>query len=303
MYTDSGIKTFTANVALAQYRRVKFSSGELVYAAAADTDWIGVTTRPAFAADDPVSVWTRTKEGTIICEALADDAIAIGETVYGAADGKVTGTGTVIVGVACTAVTTAGGYLEVLPSWTTLLGTLARSSLTQDDLKPYAVPLNELRVHDDFDAFLPETAATDDLGFIEGTFLTSAPAVRTLDFKTTTTTAYARFQFVVPAEYVDGQTVTLRVNAGAATTVSDGTLTLDAEVVRVAAPSTDICATAAQSINSLTAANKDFTITPTNVVAGDILDVRLTIAGSDTATGTAVLGQINSVTLLLDIKG
>ncbi|MGV3721987.1 MAG: hypothetical protein ACO1SX_13830, partial [Actinomycetota bacterium] len=118
-----------------------------------------------------------------------------------------------------------------------------------------------------------------------------------------TTTRYARFQFAVPEHYVAGQAITLRVNAGMLTTVSDTSAALDAVCVRVAAPSTDICATAAQSMNSLTAADIDFTITPTNVVVGDILDVRLSVAIVDGATGTAVIGKINTVALLMATKG
>jgi hypothetical protein len=102
---------------------------------------------------------------------------------------------------------------------------------------------------------------------------------------------------------VDGETINLRVNAGAKTTVAGTSLLLDAVVARQADPTVDICATAAQSINNLVAANKDFVLTPTNVVRGDVLDVVLSIAYVDAATGTAVIGKINKITMLLDIKG
>ena len=78
---------------------------------------------------------------------------------------------------------------------------------------------------------------------------------------------------------------------------------MDAQVARQAAPTVDICATNATTINSLTAANVDFTLTPTSVVPGDVLDVVLTVAYHDAASGTAVVGKINSIELLLDIKG
>ena len=87
------------------------------------------------------------------------------------------------------------------------------------------------------------------------------------------------------------------------TTAADTSCTLDAVVVRQAAPDADICATAAQDMNSTDAADLDFTITPTNVVVGDVLDVVLAIACTDSAGVGAVIPKINSVEMLLDIKG
>lgn len=165
-------------------------------------------------------------------------------------------------------------------------------------VKPHAVPLTTLRVWDAPQTNLPGTSANDDLAIVYNTHLTGAPTIETSDLKAAgATTRYAWFEFAVPDNYVAGKAITLRVNAGMKTTVADTTATLDAEVVRQAAPSTDICATAAQSINSLTAADKDFTITATSVVPGELLMCRLAVAVNDAATGTAVIGQLNSISL------
>jgi hypothetical protein len=56
-------------------------------------------------------------------------------------------------------------------------------------------------------------------------------------------------------------------------------------------------------MNSLTAANKDFTIDASSVNPGDVLQCRLSIAVSDTGTGTAVTPVIISVALLCDTRG
>jgi len=182
--------------------------------------------------------------------------------------------------------------------------TLARAAIVQQDLQPYPITFDAYRVWDAPQTVIPGTPANDDLGLIDNTFGTAAPTIETGDLKAAgATSRKTRFQFAVPVEYVAGQTITLRANAGMKTTVADTSATLDVECVRQAAADTDICATAAQSINSLDAADKDFTITPTDVVPGDILDVVLTVAVNDGATGTAVIGQINTVELLLDIKG
>jgi hypothetical protein len=57
------------------------------------------------------------------------------------------------------------------------------------------------------------------------------------------------------------------------------------------------------TINSLVLAAKSFTITPSGLVAGDTLDVRIAIACTDAATGTAVTPTIAAIDLLCDIRG
>ena len=88
--------------------------------------------------------------------------------------------------------------------------------------------------------------------------------------------------------------------------MADTTCTIDAEVYKldkITGIGSDICATGATSINSLTFADIPFTITPSGVVAGDVLDVRIAIACNDAATGTAVTPTIAAIDLLCDIKG
>jgi len=301
MWIDGPTKSFTASGALAKYRRVRLNGGLLEYAGAANTDAIGVVVNDVFALGDVASVWARTKQGTV--PMVASGIIGAGVAVYAAANGKVSGAGNVLVGVALTGATADGDVIEVMCSTTAVLGPIARTALSQDDLEPYTIPASALRVWDAPSTALPAAAANDDLGVYDNTFLTAAPTVEAGDAKAAKVTRKARFMFAVPPEYVAGQTITLRVNAGMKTTVSDKTATLDAEVVRQAAPAVDICATAAQSINNLVAANKDFVITPDNVVPGDVLDVVLTVEVDDGATGTAVIGKINNIAILADIKG
>jgi hypothetical protein len=301
-YTEGPTKTFTASAALAIYRRVRLNaSGLLAYAGAADTDCIGITTRPAFAAGEKIAVWLLTSPGTY--PVIAASAFAAYAALYAAADGKVDDTGTVLHGLALEGAAT-DDQVEALISASAILGAIARSAITQQDLVPYPVPVAQLRVWDaPSTVAVAATAANDDLAVVYNTHLTAGPTVETGDVKTTTSTRKVGFEFVIPPEYVAGQTITLRANAGMKTTVAGTSAAIDFLVARRAAPTVDVCATAAQSINSLVAADKDFTITPTDCVPGDILDVVCTIAYVDAATGTAVIGQINSITLLLDIKG
>jgi len=184
---------------------------------------------------------------------------------------------------------------------------LARSYLEQDDNKVYPINLTDFRVWDALHTNLPGTAATDDLALVGGTFGTNSPTIQTGDLKAAgATSRYARVMIPMPAEYVAGETVTLRLHAGMKTTVADTTATADVEAYesdREEGISADLCATAAQSINSLTLADKDFTITATNLEPGELLDVRIHLAVNDAASGTAVIGLIGAVELVCDVKG
>ncbi|MDD5566232.1 MAG: DUF2190 family protein [Candidatus Omnitrophica bacterium] len=116
MYTDNGVKTFTAGEALARARRVKLSSGygtQVEYADAAD-DYIGVTLEAA-ASGEPVAVkLKRASPGTVEVEASV--TTTAGATLYGAADGKVSvsSTGTDKFGKGLEAASGDGAVIEAL---------------------------------------------------------------------------------------------------------------------------------------------------------------------------------------------
>lgn len=181
-----------------------------------------------------------------------------------------------------------------------------RSEFLQEDLAVYPIPWTAWRVWDALQTNLPGTAAADDLALIGGTFGSASPVIRSSDGKATTITQYARCQVALPPEYVAGQTVNLRLHCGMITTISDGTATVDVSAYASdseAGVGADLVTTAAQSINSLTDADKTFVIDATGLVVGSLLDIRIAISITDAATGTAVVGQVGSVQLLLDIKG
>jgi hypothetical protein len=183
-----------------------------------------------------------------------------------------------------------------------------RSSLEQDNNAVYAIPMESWRVWDAMATNLPGTAAADDLALVGGTFGTGCPSIQTGDLKNAgATTRYARALWQLPPEYVAGQSVTIRLSAGMVTTVASTAATVDLEVYQSARDTlktgSDLCATAAQSINNLTFADKDFEITATGLEPGDWLDIRLAITVNDTGTGTAVIGCVGAAEPLLDIKG
>lgn len=187
---------------------------------------------------------------------------------------------------------------------------ITRSRLAQDDLKAYPVPLVTGRTWDAIQTVLPTpTPANDDLGITVGTWGTNPVYLSTGDVGGLgAKNFYAVYEIPLPAEYVDAQTVNIRVSAGMQTTVSDGACTVDitcyeATGASATGISADLCTTAAQDMKNLTAANKDFTITATDLVAGDMLNIRLHIAVTDAATEPAVIANIYSLKLLCDVKG
>lgn len=184
---------------------------------------------------------------------------------------------------------------------------ITRTKLAQESLAIYPVDFAALRVWNNLTTPLPSAATADDLGLYVGTFGTNAPRVATGDLKAAgATTMYTRFQVPLPPEYQDGETVVIRISCGMETTVADTTATIDVEcyeIDRVGGIGSDLCATAAQSINSTTYAEKSFTITASGLAAGDMLDVRVAVAVNDGGTGTAVEGSIGAVDLQCDIKG
>jgi hypothetical protein len=183
---------------------------------------------------------------------------------------------------------------------------LSRSDLQQENNAEYTIPHTAWRVHDALDTLLPDPSAADDIG-IDGTFGTGPIKLTCGDLKAAgATTRYARTQVVLPPEYVAGETITLRFSAGMLTTVADNTCTLDVEAYALddeGGISADLCTTSAQSMNSTSFANLDFTITPTGRSAGDSIDVRIAIACNDAATGTTVEPAVGTAKLLCDIKG
>lgn len=188
-----------------------------------------------------------------------------------------------------------------------LLPALARSSLAQDDLTVYPVNFCDFRVHDALQTVLPGTSASDDLGLYGGTFGASQPLIRTYDVKAAgAVTLYARALIRLPAEYQAAETVQLRLACGMVTTVADTSCTVDVQAYKVGKDNSlgsDICATSATTMNSLTFANKTFTITAATLSPGDWLDVRIAIAVNDAATATAVIAAIAAIDLLCDVKG
>jgi len=183
-----------------------------------------------------------------------------------------------------------------------------RTYLKTDVSQLYAVTPTAWRVWNAFGTLLPGTSSSDDLGVYAGAFATGTPYVATYDVKGAgAQTLYARTVFQLPPEYVAQQACAIRTKAGMLTTIASVSCTVDFEVYKLNGDTlitgSDLVTTSATSINSLTFANKDFTVTSSALSPGDWLDVRVTIAVNDGATVTAVIAALATVEFLLSIKG
>ena len=182
---------------------------------------------------------------------------------------------------------------------------IATTKIAQRVLAESVIPLTNLRVWDAVASILPSAAAADDLGLVTGTWGTNPVRVTAGDVKASSSTRRLYFAVPIPANYEDGQTIQVRIRAKMETTVADTSCTIDLEayIGTSGTLGSDFVTTAAQSMNSLTAASYDFTINPTGVDPGDLIECRLSIAYNDAATATAVTPAVYKIALLCDTRG
>jgi hypothetical protein len=182
---------------------------------------------------------------------------------------------------------------------------LTREMMEQNtDIFPQSI--EGWRKFDDVSATLPNAATGSHLGLIAGTFGTAASEVRTSDSKNTTVTQKARRTDKMPQHFVEGTaTSRYRVHVGMMTTVASSSATVDVSIYKVDDDGTvgsDLVSTSAQSINSLTDADKDFSFDSSALSPGDVLDIQVTIAITDSATGTAVIGLLRKSAIVCTVQ-
>jgi len=196
-------------------------------------------------------------------------------------------------------------YDSTAAAFEALQSEFARGDLTQDDAQIYDLPLENFRVTAT-GALLGTSAGTPSgaFGITYGTHGTAPPKIVSEAASAGSITNKMRQTFVLPPEYVSGETVTLRVRGKETVAAATVDTTIDAEVYKHdkdGGIGSDLCATAAQSVTTA-AANFDFTITPTGLAAGDRLDVELTGVSDDTGGSQGTILEIYSTEMLLDIK-
>ncbi len=179
-----------------------------------------------------------------------------------------------------------------------------RDELVEEALKPYGIPISALR----HTTGVPLTASETAGGFnvSVGSNIHKAQGEIT---DNETEVSVCLFQFVLPPEYVAGGDIKVRLPVAIIKTAAatDNGSTIDVSVYRQedGAVGSDLCATAAQTFAAVdTWYDKDFTVTATGLVAGDVLNVVITASIIDSEAGGGTLRlNLDCPQVLLDIQG
>lgn len=162
---------------------------------------------------------------------------------------------------------------------------------------PVDIPLNQAKVIAAWKDTIADTPGSGILGLID----TEASVLLGNAASGNVKTDEALFIFSLPAWYIAGSPITVRIRGKVATTVSTVSNSLDCtcKVNADGALGSDICATAAQSGVLTTYGDKDFVITPTGRVAGETLHIRVVTIADDTGGTVNTAMSISKVQVLL----
>lgn len=181
-------------------------------------------------------------------------------------------------------------------------GGITQAMHAEQALQAFEIPFGDFLAADGADLAITETAGdffrnigTNQL-FIDGEASQNE-----------TETSVGWFRFTLPHNYVSAGDVKVRlvvgVEDGAAGTL--GSCTIDVSAYEQGLDGTvgsDLCATAALAIDTTYAA-KDFTITATNLVAGDVLVVKVTAVVIETGNSNTINARITKIQVLCDVQG
>lgn len=156
------------------------------------------------------------------------------------------------------------------------------------------VPLNQFRAPAAWKDDLGDTATAAILGLADtvGSVMLSTAA------NGNTVTQSAVVAIALPESYAPGGTVTVRIRAKQHDTLLTVGTTVDLVAKLVGDTlGSDICTTAAQTLTT-SYANYDFTVTPTGLVAGDILALDCFLALNDTGGTVNKAASISAVSII-----
>lgn len=181
---------------------------------------------------------------------------------------------------------------------------IARSKLAEDALQPFRIPLTDVMGADGADLAISETAG-DFYRSIGTNQLLILGEISNGTVGADTEESVGWFEFQLPHNYVAGGDIKIRAGVDVIGSGALGTCTIDFSAYKqdglTGAVGSDLVSTAAQAI-SATQANKDFVVTPTGLVAGDLLVIKMTTS-VDNTDSTAIQAQISRLEVLCDVKG
>lgn len=176
--------------------------------------------------------------------------------------------------------------------------------MVQDDLKPYPIILTTFRKTAALSSLLGEVADCTNHALRGYSHGSESMYLKGYAAEGASTTERSRVLKELPAEYVAGQTVIIRVHSklSSAVEVSGTVALLVYKSDKEKGVSADLCETAAQP-NTTSWADYDFTITPTDLEPGDVLDIEITTVINNTGGAQEIDLFMGDVRLLCDVKG
>lgn len=197
--------------------------------------------------------------------------------------------------------TTTGGTLSSSSAFVN--DTISRARLIENALDVFSIPFTEVLGADGAELAISETG---------GDFYRSLGTNQMLilgEISNGTVGADVEasvgwFRFCLPSNYVTAGDITIRAGVDVVGAGALGTCTIDFSAYLQdgveGSVGSDLVVTAATAI-SKTAANKDFTVTATGLVAGDILVIKMTTS-VDNTDSTNIQAQISRLAVLCDVK-
>lgn len=183
--------------------------------------------------------------------------------------------------IACAGNTEIGGTLAVTGA-ATFSSTLTVGGVAVPLANVVPIPLNQFRAPAAWKDDLGDTGSSAIIGLAD----TVGSLLKTTASNGDSISQSGVCAFVLPPTYVSGAAITVRVRAKKDTTLGTVTDTVDVTAKLVGDTlGSDICTTAAQVLTT-SYANYDFTVTPTGLVAGDILAIEVFGISNDTGGTT-----------------
>ncbi len=290
------------NAALDPYLRYKMTAGFLALAGSSE-DEVGTLANRVFATDSVGTIIPREKAG--VRKAVASKSIAQYATVYAAASGQISDSGTLIRGMALEAASGAGSQIRVLWALASLTGNPARANLGTDSLAVHYLRLTDMLTHATMVA-LGSAAGTPagDCGLTPGTAGTNSPLIKGEAASGNSKSDAFRFLYPLPIDYVAGGSIKIRIRANMTGNVNTAQTVVAAAYLAGGdgTVGSNLVTTAAQTLTT-SMVDYDFVVTPSGLVAGNVLDVLVTLVANDTGGTSNKLAQVGQVAVLHDSQG
>lgn len=153
---------------------------------------------------------------------------------------------------------------------------------------------------------LPTSADGTSLALSAGTFGTDSPVVRSSSVSGTSITETARVLAALPEGHVAGRPVAVRVRAHM-TTDPAVAAQLDLQAYRcdgeggLASAGADLCTTSPVALTT-SWADAEFALTASDLAAGDVLDLALTVTLDDTGGSAGGRAEIGHIALIIETR-